>query len=281
MYEDVAYNKMYAAKNDVRANAYADKAKAEYRKDSLLSVQYNSIMAGGKWNHMMDQVHIGYRSWNDPPVNRMPRLTYVSADAAQQAAMPEQTSSKSAEAMVTQKGVNRTFFERDGYVALEANHYTRAINANGVQWKVIPDIGRTASGVSTFPVTAGEVVPGKNTPHLEYDFYTYDKGDFAVQTYFSPTLNFRNDKNGFQYAVSVDDEQPQLVSVNSDTNVNVWRGWVGNNIIIKKSNHKITSPGKHTLKYWMVSNGLVLQKLVLDFGGVKPSYLGPPETLAK
>ncbi|MCD8540985.1 MAG: hypothetical protein LRY55_15430 [Leadbetterella sp.] len=29
----------------------------------------------------------------------------------------------------------------------------------------------------------------------------------------------------------------------------------------------------------MVSNGVVLQKLVADFGGVKPAYLGPPETL--
>jgi hypothetical protein len=281
MYEDVAYNKMFAAKNDARANAYADKAKATYRKDSLLSVQYNSVMAGGKWNHMMDQVHIGYRSWNDPPVNRMPKLTYVSADAAQQASMPEQTSSKSAVAMIGQKAANHTFFEKDGYVALEAEHFTRAINANGVRWKVIPDIGKTASGVSTFPVTAPEVTLGKNSPHLEFDFYTYDKADFSAQAYFSPTLNFRNDKNGFQYAVSVDDEQPQMVSVNSDTNVNVWRGWVGNNVIIKKSNHKILTPGKHILKYWMVSNSLVLQKMVLDFGGVKPSYLGPPETLAK
>jgi hypothetical protein len=53
---------------------------------------------------------------------------------------------------------------------------------------------------------------------------------------------------------------------------------VGDNIIIKTSNHKILQPGKHTVKYWMVNSAVVLQKLVLDFGGVKPSYLGPPET---
>jgi len=28
----------------------------------------------------------------------------------------------------------------------------------------------------------------------------------------------------------------------------------------------------------MVSPAVVLQKIVIDFGGAKPSYLGPPET---
>jgi glycosyl hydrolase family 115 len=54
---------------------------------------------------------------------------------------------------------------------------------------------------------------------------------------------------------------------------------VSNNIIIKTSTHKISKPGKHTVKYWMVSPAVVLQKLVVDLGGLKPSYLGPPETI--
>jgi hypothetical protein len=57
--------------------------------------------------------------------------------------------------------------------------------------------------------------------------------------------------------------------------------WVGDNIIIKISRHNIKEAGKHTLKFWMVNSGLVLQKLVLNFGGMLPSYLGPEETINK
>ena len=58
----------------------------------------------------------------------------------------------------------------------------------------------------------------------------------------------------------------------------VWSGAVGENIMIQASKHHIGEPGWHTLKYWMIDPGVVLQKIVLDTGGLKDSYLGPPES---
>jgi hypothetical protein len=45
------------------------------------------------------------------------------------------------------------------------------------------------------------------------------------------------------------------------------------------SSHKVTSSGYHTLKVWSLDQGVVLQKIVVDTGGVRPSYLGPPESV--
>jgi hypothetical protein len=85
-----------------------------------------------------------------------------------------------------------------------------------------------------------------------------------------------------QYAVSVDNEQPQIISINkNDNDKKAWSDWVANNIIIKTSKHFIKGGGKHTIKYWMISPVVILQKIVLDFGGLKPSYLGPQETIYK
>ncbi len=43
--------------------------------------------------------------------------------------------------------------------------------------------------------------------------------------------------------------------------------------------HRIGRAATHVLKFWMVDPTVVLQNLVVDAGGLKPSYLGPPESL--
>ena len=170
------------------------------------------------------------------------------------------------------------FFEKNGYVSIESEHFTKASSSNSIDWHIIPDIGKNSSGITTFPVTSVSQKPENDNPHLEYVFYSYENKKVAVNAYFSPTLNFHNSEKGLQYAISIDDETPQIISINAHSNVEIWKGWVANNIIIKQTNHKSLSQGKHTLKYWMVDAGVVLQKLVVDFGGLQQSYLGPPET---
>ena len=114
------------------------------------------------------------------------------------------------------------------------------------------------------------------------NFYSYDTGTFKLNAYFSPTLNFHNDPNGLQYAISIDNEKPQIISINKDdNNVQLWNQWVANDIIIKTTDHSTSNKEKHVVKYWMISPAVILQKIILNFGGLKQNYLGPEETILK
>lgn len=281
LYTAVAWNHYYAKQNNPLANKYADSAKWFYKNDSLISSEYNRL-DNGKWNHMMDQTHIGYTYWQEPRHQKMPEVTCVPNNLKPHGVGVNNFIDRSAASLIPKEGKDNIFYEKNGYVSMEAAHYTRKINTNNIQWKVIPGIGRDGDGITTFPVTAKAQTISLTSPHLEYDFYTYDKGSFKLSAYFSPTLNFQNDSTGLQFAISVDNEMPQIVSLNKeDANQWIWSKWVSNDIIIKTTNHSVNNAGKHVLKFWMISPAVVLQKLVIDFGGLKQSYLGPPETLAK
>lgn len=281
MYYNVALNKRAYNNNLPVANEYADKAKELYAIDSLLTIAYHQLN-NGKWNHMMSQTHIGYTSWQQPVRQKMPAVNYISEHVN---AGPFDTVAIRVKKANFPANVNSPlFYEKEGYVSIGADHFTKAVNAKGIRWTVLPDLGRDGSSVTTYPVTVVDQQPGGNSPHLQYEFYTYSSGEVKLNACFSPTLNFHNKPQGLQFAVSIDDQQPQIISINNDekeTEGGINYKWVGENIIIKSSVHHLSRPGKHILKYWMVSSGVVLQKLVLDSGGLLPSYLGPEETINK
>lgn len=169
------------------------------------------------------------------------------------------------------------FVEANGYVSIEAEHYTAAIEKAPAQWQCIPNLGRTLSGITPVPVILPALTPGGNNPHLEYSIYLFSSGPLRVRAYLSPTLNF-NDTQGLRYAVSFDDEPPQVINIHEDNSLRAWEQSVRDNIKVFISKHQIDKSGEHILKFWMVDPGIVLQKLVVETGDVKPSYLGPPES---
>jgi hypothetical protein len=276
MYEAAAWNKWHAAQNHSQANEQARLVERYYKEDSMITVAYHSLN-NGKWNGMMSQTHIGYTIWQQPPVNKMPAVKLVTN--GQDPTPVEAVRLRSAKDSIAAGSKGNLFYEEQGVVSMLAHHYTKAVNGQSMQWKIIPDIGREGAGITTFPPTASARLSA-TSPHADFTFYNYSNDSAVVHLYFSPTLNFYNAAEGLQFAVSIDDAAPQLFSLNKEDKNSIsgiWNKWVAENIIIKRSSHGILKPGKHTLKYWAVSPGVVLQKAVVDFGGLKPSYLGPPE----
>jgi len=274
LYHAVAWNRFFARQKNSKANRHADNAKQFYLQDSLITLQYHSI-ANGKWNHMMDQTHIGYTYWQQPEENSMPAVKYITSGSA----LPEATfitpAIPSAKELVPENNTGNLFYEQEGYVSIYAAHYTKAINGKEVYWKTIPGIGRDGDGITSFPVT---VVPDAKALTLQYEFYTYDSGACYIHSAFSPTLNLQN-TTGLRYAIAIDDEQPQVTAINKDdADKKIWESWVAGNIITQTTKHHLSKPGKHVIRYSVLDPAIVLQKLVVDLGGVKQSYLGPPET---
>ncbi|MTV36814.1 glycosyl hydrolase 115 family protein [Duganella radicis] len=167
------------------------------------------------------------------------------------------------------------FIETGGVVAMEAEHYTRAVPAGQRSWLKVPDHGRTLSGMTVLPVDA----PADASPsmRLEYEMQLFSAGQFEVQATLAPTQKFQPGE-GLRYAISFDDEAPQVVNLHADGSEKAWERSVSDGATVLVSRHKIDKPGKHTLKFWALDSGLVLQKLVVNTGGQKPSYLGPPES---
>jgi hypothetical protein len=185
--------------------------------------------------------------------------------------------------VVPKSKTKNCFIESNGYVSIEAENYTKAVNANMATWLKIPNLGKTASAMTIIPVTSTSQTPGKNGMRLEYKMFLFEQGNVNVKTYLSPTLNFGYSK-GLRYAISFDDEEPQLININETDTVpdwkypNYWNMAVANNIRIVTSKHIIMKPGEHVLNFWAIDPGVVLQKIVVENKEVKPSYLGPPQS---
>ena len=370
LYVTVGKNQLYASQGRASTNQLATEARALFQRDVELSAYYNHKLAGSKWNHMMDQTHIGYTSWNEPPVNAMPKVTEIELpyqakmgvavegselawpDAPGEPSLPtfdvfnEQrfyvdifnrgrtpfTFTASASApwikisesrgrveqekrvwvsvdwrhapegegrgsvrISSSSGENVTvkvdafrpavpereklhgFAEANGYVSIEAAHYTKKVDGASARWENIDDLGRTLSAVTVFPVAAESLLPGQDAPYLEYKMYLFHTGSVTVEAILDPTLDFVPGR-GLRYAVSIDNEKPQVVDALANSGSEAWGMSVRDSVRKTRSTHMITTPGYHTLKFWMVDPGIVLQKLVVDLGGVRPSYLGPPES---
>jgi hypothetical protein len=152
--------------------------------------------------------------------------------------------------------------ETGGVIAIEAEHYTRALAPVGRRWQTIPGYGRTLSGVTTMP-GAAPALTVQDGMRLEYDVHLFSAGEVKLRVLLSPTLKFQPGA-GFRYAVSVDDGPPEDVNVHADQSEDYWRRIVSDGVAQFVTTHRIDQPGKHTLKFWSLDPGLVLQRLVID-----------------
>jgi hypothetical protein len=253
MYYAQAMNHYLAAKQSPDANQWAEKVKSCFKRDSLLCLYYNKVMAGGKWDGMMTQKHIGYTSWNDNfRKDMMPKINNISDDI---------------------KG-GYTFTHSAGFVSMEAEHYYKASAAEGTEWTVYPYYGRTLSAVALTPYTkpVGDA-------SISYRFTLPDDvRNVRVHVVVKSTLDFLN-VGGHEYTVNIDGGEPAAVNFNKtlvDRQPYMYSDFyptIARRVVEKEVELPVGKGKQHTLTLHPRHTGIVFEKIVVDYGGYQPSYL--------
>lgn len=180
------------------------------------------------------------------------------------------------------------FVENNGYVSIDAASFHRKVENDAIKMIIIPNLGCENTAVQLGnPIAPAQRTAGRNTPRLEYDFYTFEQGSVDVYTYVLPTFPISKDR-GYagheatnvetKYGVCIDEGPVMTPSTSSFEYAQIWYESVLKNCRINKTTLHIDKPGKHTVKIICGDAGTVLQKVVLDFGGMKRSYMGPQPT---
>lgn len=177
------------------------------------------------------------------------------------------------------------FVESDLTVSIEASHYTQQISSSSdLTYYTIPHYGKTSSAtaISLSTSSTPSTLTTSTAPSLEYAFYTFStlSKPANISLVLGQSLN-ANPKRPLRYAIAVDDQPPQTVQYIIDqTGGNTPKGWekaVADAAWVSTTNATL-APGEHVLRFWALEPAVILQKIVIDMGGVKASYLGPPES---
>jgi len=174
------------------------------------------------------------------------------------------------------------YIESNGAVAIEMSSYTsRVPGSSGAQVEIIPNYGRTESGLTVLPVSAGTQSTSTG-PKAVYKFYSTTSSSAAkISVYLPPSFNI-NPSSPLKYALAIDKGTPTTVTpVPSATLGAMPGGWdesVVNGARVVTTNVGKVDPGVHELSLWVLEPGTVVHRVVVDLGGVKASYLGPPES---
>lgn len=170
--------------------------------------------------------------------------------------------------------------KKGGFISIEPEHFDRKLDRTGAGWHVIPGLGRTGDSVTILPANAPSIEPAKlaaDAPRLDYDVRFATAGEFSVTANLIPTQPIVAGR-GLRFGLSLDDEAPQEVIANVRDGSAEWSQSVLNATVVASAKLRVSKPGPHTLHIFGEDAGVVLDKIVIDCGGLQPSYLGPAET---
>jgi hypothetical protein len=272
------YFRAELARADVARGRSADAnlaaAKAGADRIARLTAHYNNEIAGGKWRNIVTANGISAKDWRRfQPDLATPRPDPTADNVCPPAPPQPQPLARPDDAKPGD------FVERDGVVSILAGHFARHTELpSGAGWRSIPSLGRSGCAVTVLPSTAA--ISTDAAPSLEYRFNIKTEAPATLHVRLLPTHPLVTGQ-GLRFAVAIDDASPLMLAVTKgfDPKSAEWNERVLANAteVIEKLPAPLM-PGWHTLRLVAVDAGVVIDKFVIDLGGVQRSYDGPAET---
>jgi hypothetical protein len=248
LYAAAAWNGYFAGRDPGRAEANAVAAEIAFARDAALTRRYHEI-AGGKWAGMMNQVHIGYTSWNDPPADVIPPLVRA-GDAVP--APPPVTPAVSAETL-----------------AIPAAAYDRAEGAGRLEWAAIGSLGQWGAAPVALP--QGQASTSiQDGVFLEYPFRLTASGRYSLDIHLVPTLDTIG-AGGQRFAVQVDGGPIETITIDLEPTGGApdtlrKRAWydvvIGNRIEASRDLGRLDR-GEHRLRFYRLDDNVVPQVFLI------------------
>ena len=264
MYFAQAQNHALYKQNNPKANIWADECERLFKRDSLICDVYNHKMSGGKWNGMMTQKHIGYKSWNDAfEKDTCPELFRVTS----------------------KNGV--IISENSGVVEIEAPYYSSKTDAAEAKWTEIPFMGKSVSAMTLMPYTKSvkgacitykfKMQVSKTSDDKTSDDKAFNsnvsngKQKVRIHVITKSTLDYLK-KGGLTYGVSLDGASPVEVNFNKDLNekpeniYNIYYPTIATRIVDQVIELELpaTTDGIHSLTLTPNDPAIVFEKIVID-----------------
>ena len=178
-----------------------------------------------------------------------------------------------------------TFIEHDGYIAIEAPHFSKNETVAGAGYKVIENFGKTLGGVKVFPTTRVYGIEDE-APVVGYKVYVKEAGVYNAEIFTAPN-NPIVYKGKMCIGLSVNDSDYQVVNTIPDAGYIPWvsSDWAEGVLSqIHKTSARITlQKDENTIAFKAMDPAVVLQKIVISKESVTvpDSYLGPKESYMK
>jgi hypothetical protein len=176
------------------------------------------------------------------------------------------------------------FIEHQGYVSIYAKNYTGITAGKEQHWAELTGMGLTGKSMESLPLKSPSALKAvyteteiKAQPSLTYDFFSRSSAPAEFKFFTIPTFPL-NKNTEMRYAVRIDDGPATLLNFRTIGRSEEWKQNVLSNTAVRSVKLPELKAGKHQVRIYMIDPGVIVDRILIDLGGLQPHYGLIPET---